>query len=92
MAAFAVLAAEFAAFPSSILSATVLLWRRRRRIVMIWRMMMIATEGMEMAGNRTFLRVDCWPATSLTRPLVMDTVQTAIQAKRARCQVTQNLY
>ena len=53
---------------------------------------MIATEGMEVAGSRTFLRVDCWPATSLTKPIVMDTVQTAIQATRARFQVTQNLY
>lgn len=74
MAAFAVLAVGFAALPSSIMSATALLWRRRRRIVMIWRMTMIATEGMEMAGSRTFLRVDCWSAASLTKPLVMDTV------------------
>ena len=84
VAAFTVLAACRVWWPSSIMSATVLLWRRRRRTVLIWRMITITPDGMEIAGSRIFLRYESWPATCLPIATAMETTHTTVQAKRAR--------
>ena len=92
VAAFTVLAAFRIWWPWSIMSATVLLWRRRRRTVLIWRMITITPDGMEIAGSRIFLRYESSPATFLAIATAMETTHITVQAKRARRRVTQNLY
>ena len=66
------------------MSATVLLWRRRRRTVLIWRMITITPDGMEIAGSRIFLRYESSPATFLAIATAMETTHTTVQTKRAR--------